>query len=34
MTPRDLKYADKNNPWTKAEIDNVLKMMDDLIIKK
>ncbi|MCK7509300.1 MAG: YtfJ family protein [Desulfobacterales bacterium] len=29
-----LKYADKNNPWNKAEIDNVLKMMDDLIIKK
>jgi predicted transcriptional regulator len=29
-----LKFADKNNPWTKAEIDNVLKMMDDLIIKK
>ena len=29
-----LKYADKNNPWNKAEIDPVLKMMDDLIIKK
>ena len=28
-----LKYADKNNPWSKAEIDTVLKIMDDLISK-
>lgn len=28
-----LKYADKNNPWTKAEVDAVIKMMDDLTKK-
>lgn len=27
-----LKFADKNNPWSKAEVDAVLKMMDDLIL--
>jgi predicted transcriptional regulator len=29
-----IKYADKNSTWNKAEIDNVLKIMDDLILKK
>lgn len=29
-----LRYTDKNNPWNKTEIDAVLKIMDDLIIKK
>lgn len=28
-----LKYADKNNPWRKAEVDAVIKMMDDLTKK-
>lgn len=29
-----IKYAVKDKPWTKAEIDNVLKLMDELILKK
>ena len=29
-----LKYTDKNNPWSKAEIDAVLKMTDDLVAGK
>lgn len=29
-----IRYTDKNHPWTKADIDTVLKMMDDLILKK
>ncbi len=28
-----LRYTDKNKPWTKAEIDAVLKTVDDLIAK-
>ena len=26
-----IRYTDKSNPWTKADIDNVLKMMDGLM---
>ncbi len=29
-----IRYTDKSNPWTKAEIDNVLKLMDELLAKK
>lgn len=29
-----LRYTDKNNTWNKTEIDAVLKIIDDLIIKK
>lgn len=29
-----IRYTDKSNPWTKADIDNVLKLMDDLILNK
>jgi len=28
-----LRYTDKNNPWTKTEIDTVLKTVDDLVAK-
>ena len=26
-----IRYTDKSNPWTKADIDNVLKMIDSLM---
>jgi len=26
-----IRYTDKSNPWTKADIDNVLKIMDGLM---
>ena len=26
-----IRYTDKNSPWTKADIDAVLKMMDELV---
>ena len=29
-----IKYADKNNPWKKEEIDTVIKMLDELTQKK
>lgn len=29
-----IRYTDKNNPWNKAEIDKVLAMMDELLVKK
>jgi predicted transcriptional regulator len=29
-----LRYTDKNKPWSKTEIDAVLKTVDDLIAKK
>ncbi len=29
-----IKYADKNSPWTPSEIAAVLKIMDELILKK
>ncbi len=29
-----IRYTDKNNPWTKADIDAVLKMLDEMILKK
>jgi len=29
-----IRYTDKNNPWGKADIDKVLAMMDELILKK
>jgi len=29
-----IRYTDKNNPWTKADIDTVLKMLDEMILKK
>ena len=28
-----LKFADKKNPWTRAEVSSVLKMIDDLFKK-
>jgi hypothetical protein len=28
-----IRYTDKSNPWNKADIDAVLKMMDGLILK-
>ena len=28
-----LRYADKNNPWTPAEISSVIKLTDDLLKK-
>jgi predicted transcriptional regulator len=29
-----LKFVDKNSPWTPAEINNVIKMIDDLLAVK
>ena len=29
-----IRYTDKENLWNKAEIDNVLKLMDELLAKK
>lgn len=29
-----IRYTEKSNPWTKADIDTVLKMMDELLAKK
>lgn len=29
-----IKYADKNNPWKKEDIDNVIKLLDELTQKK
>jgi predicted transcriptional regulator len=29
-----IRYTDKNNPWTKADIDAVLKILDELVAAK
>lgn len=29
-----IRYTDKSNPWNKAEIDKVLALLDELILKK
>ncbi len=29
-----IRYTDKDKPWTKAEIDSVLKLVDELLAKK